>query len=235
MKVFQLRLFYFYNKSAILKSKMLLIILLSCLFNLSVQSQSNVKLKIETGVLWTSKSANPGFPWFNGFFFRVEPKLKTSKNTFIGLRIGASENEKIENYNPLQSYSYNNPNDGLIQFTNPDNGIISIVPTFDYYFNENKYRPYLGGGVGYYFLTNFTEVSPTGIPNPSENILEVSVKNRLGILLRGGLDLGKFIIGLEYNFIPKTDIEIPNGQVIGTINNSYVGLSIGYTIGLRKS
>lgn len=224
-----------YNKSVMLK-KMLLLLILSCaLFHLSAQVERNIKLKIETGILWTSKSANPGPPWFNGFFLCVEPKVKTSKNTLIGLRVGVSINEKNENYDPLQSYRYDNPNNGLIQFINPDNGVLSIVPTFDYYFNENKFRPYLGGGVGYYFLTNYTKVLRTNIVNPSEDVLEVSVNNRVGFLLRGGLDLGKFILGLEYNFIPKTDIKTPNGPIIGTVNNSYIGGSIGFMIRGEKS
>lgn len=233
MKIFHLESFC--NKSLLLKKILLLVISFLCLFKLSAQKENNLKLKIETGILWTSKSANPGFPWFNGFFLRVEPKLKTSKRTFIGLRIGVSENEKIENYIPLQFYSYNNPDNGLIQFTNPDNGIISIVPTIDYYFIENKLHPYFGGGVGYYFLTNFTEVTQTGIANPSETALEVSVKNRIGILLRGGLNIGKFIVGLEFNYIPKTDLKIPDGQIIGRVANSYVGLSFGYSFGIGKS
>ena len=31
------------------------------------------------------------------------------------------------------------------------------------------------------------------------------------------------------------DIEIPNGQIIGTVDNSYLGLSIGFVIGSKKS
>ena len=139
MRIYQLELSCFNNKIATINATLFVVGLLFCFFNLSAQEESSIKLKIETGILWTSKSANPGFPWFNGFFFRVEPRLKISKNTFIGLRIGASENEKIEHYNLLQFYSYSNPDNGLIQFTNPDNGIISIVPTIDYRFNKKNY------------------------------------------------------------------------------------------------
>ncbi len=219
-----------------LKTIMLLNILLFCLLSLSAQEDSNIKLKIETGIIWTSESANPGFPWFNGFFLRVEPKLKTSTNTFIGLRIGASVNEqKNEKFNLPQLYRYNNPNSGIIQFINPDNGIISIVPTFDYCFIGKKNRPYLGGGIGYYFLVNYTDVSQRGLVNASENVLEVSVNNQVGFLFRGGFEFSKLIVGLELNYIPKADIEIPNGQIVGTVDNSYIGLSIGYAIGVGKN
>ncbi len=61
-----------------------------------------------------------------------------------------------------------------------------------------------------------------------------SVKNQLGLLLRGGLEIGNTRYGIAYNFIPKAAIKIPNGQIIGTINNSYLGLSIGFKLGGRK-
>lgn len=219
-----------------LKTLILLKILLFCLLSLSAQKSSNIILKIETGILWTSDSANPDFPWFNGFFLHLEPKLKTSINTFIGLRIGTSVNEKKnDNFDLLQFYRYNNPSNGIIQFTNPDNGIISIVPTFDYYFIENNVRPYLGLGVGYYFLTNYTDVSRRGIANPFEDGLKLGVKDQAGFLLRGGLDWGNLIVGLEFNYIPRADIEVQGEELIGTVDNSYVGLSIGYAIGAGKS
>lgn len=218
-----------------LKTLISLKVLLFCLLSLSAQEDSNIKLKIETGVLWTAKPANPSFPWFNGFFLHAEPKLKTSTSTFIGLRIGVSINEqKNENFDFLESYFYNNPNDGIIQFTNPDNGSFSLVPTFDYCFVEKKHRPYLGIGVGYYFLTNYTDVSRRRIVDPAEGELKVSVNNQVGVLLRGGFEVNNLIFGLEGNYIPKTDIEISTGQIIGTVDNSYIGLSIGYVIGHGK-
>jgi len=82
------------------------------------------------------------------------------------------------------------------------------------------------------------------IGNSSE-VFKISVNNQVGFLLRGGLDLPKFIIGrvdlskfsvgLEFNYIPMVDAEISNGEVVGTLNNSNIALAIGYTIGLRKS
>ena len=57
---------------------------------------------------------------------------------------------------------------------------------------------------------------------------------QIGFLLRGGLEIGKIRCGLEYNLISKADIKMPNGQIIGTVNNSYLGLFIGFTIGGGK-
>lgn len=238
MKIFQPKLFYSNNRSATFKTIILLVILLFCLFNLSAQKESNIKLKIETGILWASDEESFGLLDLENFAFfaQVEPTLKISNNTFIGLRIGASVNtQKIVKQDPIEFYLYPNINTGFIQFMDVDNRIISIIPTINYYLNKNNFRPYLGIGVGYYFITNYTGVSPRGIANPSENLLEINAKNQVGLLLRGGLDFGKLIVGLEFNYIPEADIKIPNGQLIGTVDNNYIGLSIGYSIKIRKN
>ena len=66
-------------------------------------------------------------------------------------------------------------------------------------------------------------------------VLVGNVKNQLGFLIRGGLEIKNLRYGLEYNFMPQADIKIPNIQTIGTIDNSYLGLSIGYTFGRGKN
>ncbi len=209
MKLFQLE--FFYNKDTTLKEKLFRIIVLLCLFNLNAQ----VKLRIEPGVLLETDSENLGI------LLNIEPKVKFSENTIIGLRLGIAVNpQKFKIDNSAQFFI-----DDL-----DDNGIISFVPTFDYYLNENNYRPYIGLGLGYY-LFNDIDISSR---NDSVEILRGSVNNQVGFLLRGGLELGNTRFGLEYNFIPKADIKIPNDQIIGTVDNSYLGLSIGFTIGNRK-
>lgn len=210
MKFFQLD--FLYNKKTTLKKKLFLIAFLFCLLNLNAQ----VTLRIELGVLIENDSDNLGL------LLNVEPKVKISKNTIFGLRFGFVTNPQKFKIDDSSQFFINNPD---------DNGIISFVPTFDYYLNENKYRPYIGLGLGYYFFDS-TDVFNQ---NSSVEVLEGSVNNQLGFLLRGGLELGKTRLGLEYNFIPKADIKIPNGQTIGTVNNSYMGLSIGFTIGGGKS
>lgn len=198
-----------------LKRILLLHTLFFCLFNLSGQEWSNMKLEMEIGVLDLSESE------IFGLFLHIEPKLKSSENTVIGLRIGATINSlSYENYDSTQ----------FIINEESGNGIFSIVPTFDYYWNENKLRPNLGVGVGAYSLVSFLDVSPAAITNPSREVFEVYVSYRIGFLLRGGLALGKSRLGLEYNFAPKAELEIPNGTKIGIVDLSYLGLSIGFTI-----
>lgn len=213
MNIFQLRLSCI--KRLILKKNLLPIVLLFCLCHLNAQEKDNIRLGIEAGGLPISASENVGL------FLNVEPKLEVSKNTFIGLRIGIVINaHSIENYDNSQ-YGI----DGI-----SDNGGISLVPTIDYYLNENNFRPYLGVGVGPYLLTNYLDVFAYG----SQRGFEVYVKNQLGFLLRGGWESDKLRLGLEYNFISKADIETPNDQIIGIVDNSYFGVSIGFTISVGK-
>lgn len=204
--------------------------LLFCLFNLNAQEQSSMKLKIEAGLLWDSVE---GKIYLSGPFLNVEPKLKTSKNTVLGLRIGAALNtQKILTSDPNQFYINNNVG---------SNGVISLGPTLDYYFTTNNFlRPYFGIGLGHYFLT--TSKKGRAIQNPFDS-LGLSVDNQFGFLLRGGvnlqklvigrIDFSRFILGLEFNHIPKTDVETSSGQKIGTVNNSYLGLSFGFMVGSK--
>lgn len=209
MKVLQLELFY--NKSIRLKKSLLLLPLLLYLFNLNAQEKNNVKLRIEPGVLLKTESENLGI------LFNIEPIIKFSKNTVIGLRFGIALNPQKFKINDSSQFFINSLH---------DNGVISFVPTFDYYLNENNYRPYIGLGIGYYLFDNI-DVS---YQNGSADVFKARVKNQVGILLRGGLELGNTRLGLEYNFCSKADIKIPNNQIIGTVDSSYLGVSLGFII-----
>lgn len=208
MKVFQLQ--FLNNKNSSLMKKLLLISLLFGLLNLNAQ----VKLRIEPGFILKTESENLGL------MLNVEPNIEISKNSAIGLRFGLALNpQKFEN-NYSSQFFFDDKN---------DNAVISFMPTFDYYLNENYTRPYFGLGLGYYLFSSVI------IANPSQNVTEGSVNNQLGFLLRGGIEWGKTKLGLEYNYIPKADIKIPSSQTIGTVDNSYFGVSIGFTIGGGKS
>ena len=199
-----------------LKKNLILTTLLFCLFNLNAQEENSLTLRIEPGFLLYSDSENLGL------LLNIEPKIKSSENTVIGLRFGVALNsQKFKNIDSSQFF---------IDDQN-DNAVISFVPTFDYYLNENNYCLYIGIGLGYY-LWSYIDVSRR---NGSVDVLEGSVNDQVGFLLRGGFELGNTRLGLEYNFILKADIEIPNGQIIGTVDNSYLGVSIGFTIGGGKS
>lgn len=228
MKSFRLKLSYFHNKGGLLKTILSLTILLSSFVNLSAQKEQTIKLKVEAGLNWKPAERNAIWDW--GQIYGLEVKLKTSENTFIGLRIQANENFQInEKYKPAQFFI---DNDIKINYFEATSGTqISFVPTFDYYFSGNRIQPYLGAGIGYYMLApplKFLQNSTT------PGVLETTVGNQLGLLVRGGIDIGKISVGLEFNYILEADIKIPSGLVIGTVNDSFIALLIGYSFGLRK-
>ncbi len=214
------------------KTIVFFIISLFYFFNLSAQEAGNINLKIETGILYDWVG---GRIYLSGPFLNIEPKLKTSRKTVIGLRFGAALNTQA--ILPLSPTRFQINND----FDNNGNGVLSLIPTLDYYFTPKKIRPYLGLGIGYYFLNTSKKVF--ALRNPGE-MLQLSVNNQIGFLLRGGFnlhkliigksDLSKFIVGLEFNYIPKTEVQISDGQIIGRIDNSNIALSVGYIIGNKK-
>lgn len=208
------------------------IILLFCFCNSFAQEQGNMKLKIETGF-------DLGKP---GVFLNIEPKIKSSESTVFGLRFGIVAYSGSNNVSTANTQTTGNNVD--FEYTVSEtsgNGIISFVPTFDYYLNESIFldrhffRPYLGLGIGYYILGTYLEVTQRDIANAMEEEVRGRISNQIGFLFRAGIELERLIIGLEYNFTPKADIDLPNGETIGTIDLSFVGLSLGFTIGLRKA
>ncbi|MFK7771002.1 MAG: hypothetical protein AB8F94_02640 [Saprospiraceae bacterium] len=206
-------------------------ILLYCFVNLNAQKEPNIKLKVEAGLNWKLAEKDIINHWDWSLHFSLEPKLKTSKKTFIGLRIQASENEPFnEKYKPTQFFIDNNINISFLEAT--PTTLISFVPTFDYYFSKNRFKPYLGVGIGYYFLTTSKDVLVFGASFDDE--LETSADNPVGFLIRGGLEMGKLSFGLEFNYLLEADIKIPSGLIIGTVDDSFIAVSIGYSIGNSK-
>ncbi|MEM9527306.1 MAG: hypothetical protein AAGA31_11900 [Bacteroidota bacterium] len=159
-----------------------------------------------------------------GLFLHVEPRHQISQHTVLGLRIGVTINTHlVDNYDDFR-------------FTiedNGDNGAISFVPTIEYRFQGVSLRPYLGGGIGYYLPANYVEVTHQDNFSISRETIELSIKNQLGFLVRAGIKPRRLRLGIEYNFVPKMDLIIPDGETFGTFNNSYLGISVGYIIGAR--
>lgn len=189
-------------------------ILFLSLFCVNAQLRDNVQLAIEPGFIFLSSAEN-----LSGFL-NVEPKVKIAKNTFVGLRVNTVLNsQKISNHNPAQ-YQMRDKY---------DNGGFSFVPTLDRYFYEKRiagkfFRPYLGLGAGVYLMTKYIDV----FSYATRNEFLVEVDKQAGALFRAGLESGRLRLGLEYNLLRKAKIQLPNGQQIGTVNNSYLGLSFGF-------
>lgn len=64
----------------------------------------------------------------------------------------------------------------------------------------------------------------------NSNDVNVDATGKMGGLVRGGFEWGKFRMGLEYNWVPKTTLEDSNGNTIGKIANSYLGIHLGFCL-----
>lgn len=153
-----------------------------------------------------------------GVLFSIEPKYNIKDNMNVGLRIGAAAMVRDIN------------NNGNTQSANISvNG--SYVGTYDYYFSDSgkSFVPYIGGGAGYYTIANVEVNSGT-----NNNQVGLDASGKLGALVRGGFEWGKFRMGLEYNLVPKSTLQDLNGNNLGTISNSYLGIHLGFFVGGGK-
>ena len=166
----------------ILQKNLFIIPLLCCLIHLNAQDRSKITLRIEPGALIATASENLSI------LLNVEPKIKISDHSVIGMRFGAA----------LNAHKYNNIDPEKFFISDDDNAIMSLVPTYDYFFNQQQYRPYLGIGIGYYIFS-YSDVFQVG----AAGRLEGQVKNQVGGMLRAGFEGGKTRIGLEYNLVPN--------------------------------
>lgn len=155
-----------------------------------------------------------------GAMFSLEPKYNIKDNMNIGLRLGIAAIVKDLNINgdsPSANVSASN----------------SYVGTYDTYFNKSgsSFASYIGGGFGYYSLAN-VKVDGTSAGQPNEYAPTVS--GVFGGLIRGGFEWAGFRMGLEYNFIPDSELEDFNGNNAGTAKNAYLGIHVGFFVGGGK-
>jgi len=113
--------------------------------------------------------------------------------------------------------------------------ISSTLATSDYYFSkgDNMFAPYLGGGLGFYQITNIG-LSQTGTtaPTPPSDFSAFTPVSKFGGLIRGGFELGHFRMGLEYYLVPSSNVmDLTTKTVSGTTPNSYLNISLGFYFG----
>ncbi len=135
-----------------------------------------------------------------GALFAIEPKYALNDNLALGLRMetaltaqGTVVNEEIKDGGVKASGSY--------------------LATADYYFNTNRFRPFVGAGAGIY-----TNASANFDAQTSEDVQKGS---RFGFAPRAGFEFGHFRTALEYNVAGKT----------ATVNHNYLGIKMGFFIG----
>lgn len=125
-----------------------------------------------------------------GALFSLEPKYNLTDNSNIGIRIGVA----------ASASTFDSNLDSDIEI----DGNINVLATYDYYFNNenSSTSPFFGGGVGWYALGEIND----SLDSP------INVGDQFGAMIRGGIELGKLRLALEYNILPKSKLEI--GQSI---------------------
>ena len=148
-----------------------------------------------------------------GVLFVVEPKYAVIPQLSVGLRLETAVTVAGVD---LNSGNYNS--------TASAKAAASYVLTGDYYFNNNDLRPFAGAGVGL-FKTAGVSISST---NPN-----VATGSKFGGIIRGGIEYKHFRAGVEYNMVGKATVPASSSTANDgySIQNSYVGIKLGFCIG----
>jgi len=196
--------------------KLFLILSLGTIVSFSAIAQSESGLKpfkvdISAGYAIPGGSGSKG-----GVLFVVEPKYAVMSQLAVGLRMEAAVIARFSGYD-----ADGTPTELSVK------AAASYLATGDYYFTDNySFRPFAGAGAGIFSLASAQANSnETG---------GVSTGKKFGGMLRAGIELSHFRLGVEYNIVPKTtftgyDTEGNTAKL--TSKNGYLGIKLGVCIG----
>lgn len=182
------------------------VLMLTAVMVASAQEYKPFKFDLSTGYAIPSGKGAKG-----GILFVGEPKYAVIPNLSVGLRfeVALMARATVDNQG----------NTGEVDIK----GAGSYLATGDYYFTSNTVRPFGGVGVGIFSLAS---------ASADENTAGVSTaKSKFGGMLRAGVEISHFRVGIEYNLVGNTDVKDVDGTVVGTSKNSYIGIKVGAVIG----
>ena len=151
-----------------------------------------------------------------GVLFVVEPKYAVIPSVSVGLRMEAA----------IMARGRTDANGTNVEADVKAAG--SYLVTGDYYFTSSTVRPFAGAGLGIYSLAAATT---------ENNGASVSGGSKFGEMIRAGVELSHFRVGVEYNIVPKTTMEYVNVNGVKTtssMKNGYIGIKVGFCIGGGK-
>ncbi len=151
------------------------------------------KFKVDVSLGYAMPQESSGSGPKAGALFVIEPKYAVMDELSVGLRMEAAVMANIDAAGEKGSAKAN----------------ASYLATGDYYFSNNKFRPFAGAGAG---IFTFASVDLSQDVSGS-----IPVSSKFGFMARGGFEYGHLRIGAEYNFV---------GDKMG-----YLGLKIGAVIG----
>ena len=157
-----------------------------------------------------------------GALVNVEPQFLLRDNLAFGMRFGVAGLAKDVTYFNMQK-----------EYRGEIAGNVSVAGTLTHFFNTGKSNvaPYLGAGLGYFALSAIeidqSYTAPAEIGNLEADFAWAA-------LVRAGVELRKFRMGVEYNFVPNRNLQNLNGDFIGEAINHYAGFTLGFSIGGGK-
>jgi outer membrane protein X len=182
-------------------------------FSAMAQSDSDLKpfkVDVSLGYAIPGGSGAKG-----GVLFAVEPKYALINNLSVGLRMEAAVVARFSGYD-----NEGNANEASVKASG------SYLATGDYYFSDNySLRPFAGAGAGIFTIAA-AEV------NGDEGA--VAAGSKFGGMIRGGIEMRHFRLGIEYNIVPSakfTGLDSEGNTAELKSKNSYLGIKIGVCIG----
>jgi hypothetical protein len=151
----------------------------------------------------------------NGFIIALEPKLLVLDQLAISARL-----ESVLLGKNFETIAGNGDEDFKFK------AYQSALFAAEYYFTKDfKVRPFAGGGIGAYSVVS------TGYGYYYDEVYGDDRQVKFGEMIRAGVELRHFRIGLEYNFIPNTTntyYDNSGNTIVLTNKNSYFGMKLGY-------
>ncbi len=196
--------------------KLFLILLAGTVVSFSAIAQSEKGLKpfkvdVSVGYAMPGGTGSKG-----GVLFVVEPKYALMSQLSVGLRMEAAVIARFSGYET----------DGTPSQVSV-NAAASYLATGDYYFTENySFRPFVGAGAGIFSLASAQA--------NSNETTGVSSGKKFGGMIRGGIELSHFRLGVEYNIVPSTTFNGYDSQgniAKLTSKNGYLGIKLGVCFG----
>ncbi len=189
------------------------ILLLFALVTLTATAQEFKPLKVN---LSAGYALPIGQRASGGLLLSVEPKYGLSDRIDLGLR--------YELGLLIKAYTLNNE-----QGSTELKGSNSFLLTGNYLLSDTDFRPFVGAGAGLFNILSVNLAQNGGGVNGG-----VSGGTKLGAMVRAGFKARHFVLGAEYNLVPKT-----RGIVVGSSGanlnyespNAYFSLKLGLDIG----
>jgi hypothetical protein len=151
-----------------------------------------------------------------GLLLSVEPKYGLSDRIDLGLR--------YELGLIIKAYTLNNE-----QGETTLKGASSYLITGNYLLSDTDFRPFIGAGAGVFSILSVNLSDNGGSVNGG-----ISGGTKFGAMVRAGFKARHFVLGAEYNLVPKTR-GIVVGQSGSNLNyessNAYFGIKLGLDIG----